>query len=248
MNLFGNGHLAKRNVRGKGKGVRPPKPPTESEVTKLRIVAGTHRGRIIPFATDPKTRPMKDRTREALFSRVGGKLDGYVALDFFAGTGILALESLSRAAAFAIAVELDRQAVRNIREASIQLGLDERLRVLHEDTFHWMATPSQFWETIPESLRQQPWCVFICPPYRLWESEKKNMAKLVEFCCEHAPPDSLICLEFEIETPTELFLPEGWDWEPRRYPPASLVIGDRLASKHTDAPAKESPMEDVDLP
>ena len=40
---------------------------------------------------------MKDRTREALFNLLGGKLEGYVTFDLFAGSGttLLAARSLN---------------------------------------------------------------------------------------------------------------------------------------------------------
>ena len=63
---------------------------------KLRIIAGTHRGRTLVYRGDPVTRPMKDRTREALFSRLGGMFQGGIAIDLFAGTGVLGFESLLR--------------------------------------------------------------------------------------------------------------------------------------------------------
>lgn len=190
-------------------------------------MAGTHRGRKIPFSTDPKTRPMKDRTREALFSRIGGMLDHFIAIDFFAGTGILALESLSRHADYAIAFEIDRQAVRFLREAAIGLQLDSVLRVHHEDAFRVLEEPELVLDAIPEPMRGQPWSVYFCPPYRLWDQEKDRMRRLVHFACDHAPAGSLISVEVELETPYD-FLPSGWDWEARRYPPAWLIIGDRI--------------------
>ncbi len=54
-------------------------------------------------------RPTADRVREALFS-ILGNVDGMVVLDLFAGTGALGLEALSRGAAGATFVEIDRQA------------------------------------------------------------------------------------------------------------------------------------------
>lgn len=62
--------------------------------------------------------------REALFS-ILGDVDGLVVLDLFAGTGAMGLEALSRGAAAATFVEIDRQAhevVRRNIDATISDG------------------------------------------------------------------------------------------------------------------------------
>lgn len=194
-----------------------------AETTKLRIVAGTHRGRCVPFRTDPKTRPMKDRTREALFSRLGGKLPNYIAIDVFAGSGILVFESLSRGAVWGVAIEIDRQGASRIREAATALQL-ESLEVIRADCLSFAKEIRWLIDRIPESMQTLPWCVFFCPPYKMWQSDLVPMQKLIQVLCETAPEGSLFAIEFDLKTDSA-FLPERFDWEPRDYPPACLVIG-----------------------
>jgi 16S rRNA (guanine966-N2)-methyltransferase len=65
--------------------------------------------------------------REALFS-ILGDIDGAVVLDLFAGTGAMGLEALSRGAASATFVEIDRQAMEVVRrnvDATISDGEHE---------------------------------------------------------------------------------------------------------------------------
>ena len=59
-------------------------------------------------------RPTADRVREALFS-ILGDVEGLMVLDLFAGTGAMGLEALSRGAASATFVEIDRQAHEIVR-------------------------------------------------------------------------------------------------------------------------------------
>ncbi len=80
----------------------------------MRIVAGTFRGRRLAAPRGRDVRPTADRVREALFS-ILGDLEGMVVLDLFAGTGAMGLEALSRGAASATFVELDRQAHEVVR-------------------------------------------------------------------------------------------------------------------------------------
>ena len=53
----------------------------------LRIIGGKFRGRLLQYAGDPRTRPMKDQVREAVFNLVGPSVVGKDVIDLFAGTG-----------------------------------------------------------------------------------------------------------------------------------------------------------------
>lgn len=94
----------------------------------MRIIAGSHRGRKILCPTSD-TRPTMDRVREALFS-ILGPLDDDVVVDFYAGSGALGFEALSRGARRATLVESDREAARVIRHNATKLGFDDACQVL----------------------------------------------------------------------------------------------------------------------
>jgi 16S rRNA (guanine966-N2)-methyltransferase len=94
----------------------------------VRIIAGKFRGRKL---TCPKlvTRPTLDRVREALFS-ILGDLSGAIVVDFYAGSGALGLEALSRGASYATLVEADRQAAAVIRKNVEGWGIEGAHRVV----------------------------------------------------------------------------------------------------------------------
>ena len=71
----------------------------------MRIITGSARGVCLKSPAGEGTRPTADRTREALFSMLGARVYDAQVLDLFAGTGALALESLSRGAAHAVLVD-----------------------------------------------------------------------------------------------------------------------------------------------
>jgi 16S rRNA (guanine966-N2)-methyltransferase len=82
----------------------------------MRIIAGLAKGRPLD-AVGSSTRPTSDRAREALFSTLAsefGDFEGLRVLDLYAGTGAIALESLSRGASLVHAVEKDDAASRAI--------------------------------------------------------------------------------------------------------------------------------------
>jgi 16S rRNA (guanine966-N2)-methyltransferase len=94
----------------------------------VRIIAGKFRGRKL---TCPKlvTRPTLDRVREALFSILGDLSDARV-VDFYAGSGALGLEALSRGASHVTLVEGDRQAAQVIRKNVAGWGVEGAYRVV----------------------------------------------------------------------------------------------------------------------
>jgi 16S rRNA (guanine966-N2)-methyltransferase len=92
----------------------------------MRIIAGEWRGRPLVAPKSDETRPTADRTRETLFSMLTSRLGAFEGLavgDFFAGSGALGLEALSRGAASCLFVERDRDAVAAIRANAEKLGL-----------------------------------------------------------------------------------------------------------------------------
>lgn len=79
----------------------------------MRIIAGTHRSRLIlPPKDDRTTRPITDRVKQSLFDRLAsmGMLGEGNVLDIFSGTGSMGLEALSRGADHCTFLERDREA------------------------------------------------------------------------------------------------------------------------------------------
>lgn len=92
-----------------------------------RIVAGAARGRRLTVPRGDSTRPTSDRVREALFSSLESALGSFAGrrvLDLYAGSGALALEALSRGAAYAMLIESDPAAIRAIRANISAVGTD----------------------------------------------------------------------------------------------------------------------------
>ena len=73
--------------------------------TKLRIIGGKYGGRQIQYSGEQRTRPMKNRVREAMFNLVGPWVKGTYTIDLFAGTGAVGLESVSRGSVGATLIE-----------------------------------------------------------------------------------------------------------------------------------------------
>jgi len=97
----------------------------------MRIIAGQWRGRPLAAPKGDATRPTADRTRETLFSMLLSRIGSFEGLsvgDFFAGSGALGFEALSRGAASCLFVEQDRAALDAIRGNGEKLGVRPDIR------------------------------------------------------------------------------------------------------------------------
>lgn len=97
----------------------------------MRIISGQWRGRPLTAPKGDATRPTADRTRETLFSMLLsriGSFEGLAVGDFFAGSGALGFEALSRGAASCLFVEQDRSAIDAIRANGDRLGIRPDIR------------------------------------------------------------------------------------------------------------------------
>ncbi len=172
---------------------------------------------------------MKDRTREAVFSLMGGKFSGYVAFDLFAGSGILAIECLSRGAAYGVAIEMLPRAAKEISLNAKRLGVEDRFCVFTSDTFAWIRNLNDHIEQLSRRFQTNidaPWCVFVCPPYSLWESKTEALRELLVQWVDAAPANSLFAIELDELTPLSM-LPESLEWQTRVYRPAMMAIGEK---------------------
>lgn len=90
----------------------------------MRIIAGEAGGRRLVAPDTQDTRPVTDRVREAVFSIIGGWVEGAVVLDLYAGSGSFGLEALSRGAEEATFVESERKALIALKDnvETINLG------------------------------------------------------------------------------------------------------------------------------
>lgn len=187
--------------------------------SRLRIVAGALGGRKIEYNGDPDTRPMKEKTREAVFSLLGGYLHNTIAIDLFGGTGILAFEAVSRGAQQGSILEMSRTSVSTIVENLKLLKLDEQIDVHNVDTLRWLRSLEQNVQAWPAL----PWIVFCCPPYRLWEHDGERLADGLRAMFAMCPEGSQFVCETDHRYDLAASIPE-LPWDIREYKPAFVGV------------------------
>lgn len=185
-----------------------------------RIVGGRLRGRKLLYSGDARTRPMKDRVREAVFNLVGPAVVGTHAIDLFAGTGALGLEALSRGAAQATFVEQHHPTARLIEQNIAHLGVGEQSDVV--------VGSALLWPVREPPASDLPWTVFFSPPWEFFRSKSAEMLGQIERLARLAPPRSTLVVEADLEFDASQ-LPADIEWDVRDYLPARVAVG-RLPS------------------
>ena len=103
---------------------------------KVRIIAGSHRGRMVGVPPGDVSRPTGARVREALFSILEHHEPGVsdsTILDACAGSGALGFEALSRGAEHVTFFETDRDAQNTISQTAQELGFSDQTTVKRGD-------------------------------------------------------------------------------------------------------------------
>jgi 16S rRNA (guanine(966)-N(2))-methyltransferase RsmD len=207
--------MAKRRRSTRKQNSRPGRRGGRVEALGLRIVGGRLRGRKLSYGGDMHVRPMKDRTREAVFNLLGPAIRGVRVFDLFAGTGAMALEAISRGAVGAVMIERHLPTARVIRENIKTVGAEAECEVVVADVFRWA--------TQAPKLDARPWVVFCCPPYDFFVHREAETLELIGTMLDAAPSRSAVVVESDDRFDKGL-LPEPDEWDTRRYFPAVVGI------------------------
>ncbi len=172
------------------------------------------RGRGVMYNGDLATRPMKDSIRETVFNILGHSVKQSIAWDLFAGTGVLAMESLSRGASQAIAIEKSGTTSKQIRQSADAIDITDALLVLTGDTFR-VAIAKMTEVARDLSSTQSPWIVYVCPPYIMWLEDTERMFRLLTETIELAPRGSQLVIETDKHFDTSTLPLSPWDIRPK---------------------------------
>ncbi|WP_054177925.1 16S rRNA (guanine(966)-N(2))-methyltransferase [Trabulsiella odontotermitis] len=171
------------------------KKPNHAGSGQIRIIGGQWRGRKLPVPDSPGLRPTTDRVRETLFNWLAPHMVDARCLDCFAGSGALGLEALSRYAASATLLEMDRNVSRQLQQNLATLKA-ANARVVNTNSLTFLAQPGT-----PHDV------VFIDPPFR--KGLLDETLHLLESNGWLAD-DALIYVESEVENGLPP-VPASWD-------------------------------------
>ena len=149
----------------------------------MRIISGTHKGKVIFPDKNFRARPTTDFAKENLFNVLNNYIDieGAVVLDLFSGTGSISYEFASRGAERIVSVELNYNHYSFIKKTIVQLGF-KNINVFKTDVF-----------IACKKLKGQSFdIIFADPPYDL---EKIMDIPAAIFDNELLAPDGLAIIE-----------------------------------------------------
>jgi len=123
----------------------------------VRIIGGTHRGRVLQIPAKLPVRPTTDFAREALFNILQNQfyLPDVSFLDLFTGTGAISLEMASRGCTDITSVDIHPGCVQFIRKTADYWKL-KGCKTIKEDVFRFIEQCSFRYDI-----------VFADPPYNL---------------------------------------------------------------------------------
>ncbi|MBL4887611.1 MAG: RsmD family RNA methyltransferase [Flavobacteriaceae bacterium] len=134
----------------------------------MRIVSGTHKGRIITAPKSLPVRPTKDFAKEALFNILNNAyyFSELSVLDLFSGTGNISYEFASRGSHTIRAVDAHYGCVKFISETA--KNFDYPITAIKSDVYTYLSKHSEKADII-----------FADPPYDFDEAKFAKIAELV---------------------------------------------------------------------
>lgn len=163
----------------------------------LRVIAGSARNLLLKTPDGFDTRPTTDRIKETLFNVLQNDVPGAVVIDFFAGSGSIGIEALSRGAKKAYFVENGRQALECIVQNVKHTHFEDKSTVISQDALNCLYQ-------IHESSVD---IVFMDPPYN------KNLEKELLTAIKDMPyitADTLFVVEADLNTDFEYLKELGY--------------------------------------
>lgn len=82
----------------------------------MRVISGLKKGHKLKQPKTKSTRPTEDRIKESIFNIIGAIGEESVVVDFFAGSGAIGIEFLSRGVKKAYFVDDSNEAIKTIEE------------------------------------------------------------------------------------------------------------------------------------
>ncbi|SQI80759.1 ribosomal RNA small subunit methyltransferase D [Klebsiella oxytoca] len=174
------------------------KKPNHAGSGQIRIIGGQWRGRKLPVPESPGLRPTTDRVRETLFNWLAPSIVDASCLDCFAGSGALGLEALSRYAANATLLEMERGVAQQLQKNLATLKASNG-KVVNTNTLAFLAQAGT-----PHHI------VFVDPPFR--KGLLEETLKLLENN-GWLSDEALIYIESEVENGLP---PVPVNWHPYR--------------------------------
>lgn len=113
----------------------------------MRIISGTHSGRLFDAPSGYATHPMSERIRNALFNTLGD-IEGLSLFDAYGGSGAVAFEAASRGANPVCVTDNNGRAFKTIQANIKRLGLEDVVSVSQANCISWLKETGKKFDVI----------------------------------------------------------------------------------------------------
>lgn len=161
----------------------------------MRVIGGEFASIPLLTAEGLATRPTTDQVKENIFNLLGSSLVSGPVLDFYGGSGGLAIEAVSRGMPRAVITEKSPDSLAAIKKNIAKIRAPHRFKVLAGDNRRSLVKYLQGAHEEPSSFT----LVFLDPPYQsadpvadiLWLDQQACLHQEVILVCESDSQDSL---------------------------------------------------------
>lgn len=178
----------------------------------LRVISGKAKGRKLKAVPGDTTRPITDRTKEALFNILATDVVDANWWDLFGGTGAVGIEALSRGAAFVRFSDLNRAPIETMKFNVEHCGFTSQAEIRRADAFSFLsAAPDKRFEYI-----------YIAPPQyqEMWQ----KALELVDENIGWLSDDGWVIAQIDPKEYRELSLENLEEFDQRKYGTTLLVF------------------------
>ena len=178
----------------------------------LRVISGKAKGRKLKAVPGDTTRPITDRTKEALFNILATDVVDANWWDLFGGTGAVGIEALSRGAAFVRFSDLNRAPIETMKFNVEHCGFTSQAEIRRADAFSFLsAAPDKRFEYI-----------YIAPPQyqEMWQ----KALELVDENIGWLSDDGWVIAQIDPKEYSELSLENLEEFDQRKYGTTLLVF------------------------
>lgn len=164
----------------------------------LKIIGGIYKGRNLQMAPLEVTRSSKAILKESLFNTLNVGIVGAYFVEFFAGSGSIGIEALSRGAEFAVFCEQNNKSFAVLESNLKNICDSKKYRLILGDTFHLHPSVLKFVKS--------PCIGYIDPPFSI----RENMQDIYQKCFAMVEKlDNAVFKLIVLEHETNLVIPKN---------------------------------------
>ncbi|MGP1581027.1 MAG: 16S rRNA (guanine(966)-N(2))-methyltransferase RsmD [Wolinella sp.] len=155
---------------------------------KLKVIAGTLKGRTLKMVGSERTRSTKAIVKESFFNTLASEIPNSLFIEAFAGTGSMGIQALSQGAKRAIFLEHSKEAHKILLENVKHFKLESKSEIFLGDSFELLPA-------LMPRLREERAILYLDPPFAIREGQSEIYERLFALLEAINFPSGIVVLE-----------------------------------------------------